>query len=158
MLRHMEALQEEVTSPQHQVAPDPVGCQQEVPVRRPDGRPGPSLHEDDPKMDIYLYVFTHCNFFQFVKFHLNFGGGGFEEECDTNQTCPLATCCVTQPRPVLFVSYTLRNIQIDQYLTPSIVISIRGAIAGRAWAECSVQCRAFYQQFSSDSVTMISKE
>ena len=53
---------------------------------------------------------------------------------DTNQTCPLATCCVTQPRPVLFVSYTLRNIQIDQYLTPSIVPCIRGAIAGRAWA------------------------
>ena len=33
--------------------------------------------------------------------------------------------CVTQPRPVLFVSYTLINIQIDQYLTPSIVPCIR---------------------------------
>ena len=60
---------------------------------------------------------------------------------DTNQTCPLTTCCVTQPRPVYVCIIALRNIQIDQYLTPSIVPCIRGAIAGRAWAECSVQCK-----------------
>ena len=57
VLRHMEALQEEVTlhqqDHQHQVVP--VGFQQEVPVR-PDGKPSQGRGDDNDGWIFILYL------------------------------------------------------------------------------------------------------
>ena len=59
VLRHMEALQEEVSIHQQDHQGVPVGFQQEVPVR-PEERPGQGPDdEDDTKMDIYFVIFSN---------------------------------------------------------------------------------------------------
>ena len=57
VLRHMEALQEEVSIHQqdHQHQGVPVGFQQEVPVR-PDGRPGQRQGDDNDNDGYYLFL------------------------------------------------------------------------------------------------------
>ena len=68
VLRHMEALQEEVHQQDHQLRAAQVGLQREVPDR-PDGRPGQRLDDDDDRYEDE-YLFNYCDFFQFCIFQL----------------------------------------------------------------------------------------
>ena len=101
-------------------------------------------------MDIYYLICTDfCDFFQFCDISTQFWGE--DSRRMTLQTKPvLTTCCITQPRTALFATY-LSEIYSDWPIPYSKHCPIiRGAIAGRAWAKCSVQW-AFYQQFRFSS-------